>query len=137
MELHRLHSPRNRFKESDKHRAVQMYLSGGFTKNEITQTFGISYTGLDRWIQKYGPLLMVESSESEDLFLDLDMKKIKPTDSEELQRRIAELEKKLERANLKSELLETMIDIAEEELHIPIRKKYGPQPSNEKHKNKK
>ena len=58
-------------------------------------------------------------------------------DSENLLRRIKDLENKLELANLKAELLDTMIDIAEEELHIPIRKKYGPQPSKGKHKSKK
>ena len=39
--------------------------------------------------------------------------------------------------NLKVSLLETMIDIAENDLHIPIRKKSGSQPSKEKHTKKK
>ncbi|MFT5512252.1 MAG: transposase [Bacteroidia bacterium] len=137
MKIHKMHSPFTRFSEKDKHRAVQMYLSGGYTKKEIIQTFNTSYGGLDRWLKKYGPEYLAGHEDPEIVSLNIDMEKIKPTDSEELQRRIMELEQKLERAKLKSELLETMIDIAEEELDVSIRKKYGPQPSKEKHKNKK
>jgi len=35
------------------------------------------------------------------------------------------------KAELKSELLEAMIDIAEKDLKLPIRKKFGPQQSQE------
>ena len=45
---------------------------------------------------------------------------------EALQERIKELEKQLESAQIKNVLTETMIDIAEEELKIEIRKKSGP-----------
>ncbi len=42
-----------------------------------------------------------------------------------LQERIKELEEQLERAQIKNVLTETMIDIAEEQLKIDIRKKRG------------
>ncbi|MEX2396857.1 MAG: hypothetical protein WD491_07525, partial [Balneolales bacterium] len=42
---------------------------------------------------------------------------------EQLQKQIKELEKQLEMARLKAEGYEIMIDIAENELNIPIRKK--------------
>jgi len=42
------------------------------------------------------------------------------------QKRIKELEKQLENAQMKNISLETMIDIAEEQLKIRIRKKSGP-----------
>jgi transposase-like protein len=42
------------------------------------------------------------------------------------QKRIKELEKQLENAQMKNISLETMIDIAEEQLKISIRKKSGP-----------
>lgn len=41
-------------------------------------------------------------------------------------KRLKELEKQLEDAQFKNIALETMIDIAEEQLKIVIRKKYGP-----------
>ena len=42
------------------------------------------------------------------------------------QKRMKELEKQLEDAQMKNIALETMIDIAEEQLRISIRKKSGP-----------
>jgi hypothetical protein len=42
-----------------------------------------------------------------------------------LQRRVKELEKQLENAQLKAEGYELMIEIAEKELKIPIRKKFA------------
>jgi hypothetical protein len=41
-------------------------------------------------------------------------------------KRLKELEKQLEHAQMKNIALETMIDIAEEQLKITIRKKSGP-----------
>ena len=43
-----------------------------------------------------------------------------------VQKRLKELERQLEDAQMKNIALETMIDIAEEQLHISIRKKSGP-----------
>ncbi len=67
-------------------------------------------------------------------------KRILTTRESELEFRIRELEselrkkdkalsaksKELERSQLKSELLDTMIDIAEEQFRIKIRKRFGP-----------
>jgi hypothetical protein len=46
-------------------------------------------------------------------------------DQNELERKIALLEKQLEWEKLKSQTLDTMITIAERELNIDIRKKHG------------
>jgi hypothetical protein len=51
-------------------------------------------------------------------------------DSQELKQRILELEKALEEANLNSEFYSTMIDIAEKEFKISIRKKLFTKQSN-------
>ncbi|MEX2483934.1 MAG: hypothetical protein WED10_05225, partial [Brumimicrobium sp.] len=42
-----------------------------------------------------------------------------------LKKRIAELEKKLQTAEMKAIAFSTMVDIAEKELNIPIRKKHN------------
>ena len=44
---------------------------------------------------------------------------------ETYEKRISMLEKALFDAQLKAEVLDIMIDVAEQELHIDIRKKYG------------
>ena len=48
------------------------------------------------------------------------------TDIKALEKRIRELEKQLERAQMKNVALDTMIDIAENDYKLEIRKKYGP-----------
>lgn len=45
---------------------------------------------------------------------------------EALQKQLKALEQQLEQAQLKNAALETLIDVAEEKLKIPIRKKSGP-----------
>jgi hypothetical protein len=42
-----------------------------------------------------------------------------------LQNEIHELKQELEAARIKNVVLETLVDVAEREFHIPIRKKYG------------
>lgn len=44
---------------------------------------------------------------------------------ESLQKRVKKLEKQLEDAQMKNIALDTLIDVAEEQLKIPIRKKAG------------
>ena len=43
----------------------------------------------------------------------------------QLQNEVRELKRELEAARIKNVVLETLVDVAERELHIPIRKKYG------------
>lgn len=136
MKLHTINNPYTAYPLELRKKAVIMYLIEGTSKSEIKRTIGMSYPVLDKWINKYGPELLMHKdlkTESETLSLDSPMKK-SATNLDDQARKIIELEKQLERANLKVELLETMIDIAENELNIPIRKKSGPQPSKEKHK---
>jgi len=45
-----------------------------------------------------------------------------------LKKRIAELEKQLQTAAMKAIAFSTMVDIAEKEFNIPIRKKYNTKP---------
>jgi ABC-type phosphate transport system auxiliary subunit len=47
----------------------------------------------------------------------------------QLQKRITELESQLKDAEMKAILFSTMVDIAEKEFNIPIRKKYNTKPS--------
>ena len=48
------------------------------------------------------------------------------TDVKALEKRIRELEEQLERAQMKNVALSTMIDIAENDYELEIRKKSGP-----------
>lgn len=72
---------------------------------------------LKRWQEKY----------SEELHLSLQsMNSKERADNKALEKRIKELEKQLELAQMKNVALNTMIDIAEQDYKLKIRKKSGP-----------
>lgn len=71
---------------------------------------------LKRWQTRY----------SDELHVSLSFMSSKErADHKKLEQRIKELEQQLEQAKMKHIALETMIDIAENELKLPIRKKSG------------
>ena len=64
---------------------------------------------------------------SEELHLSLQVMSSKDrTDNKKLEQRIKELEKQLELAQMKNVAINTMIDIAEKDYKLEIRKKSGP-----------
>ena len=70
-----------------------------------------------QWQQKY----------AEEIVLTLPLMSAKErTDNQQLEKRIRELEKQLELAQMKVVALNTVIDIAEKDYKLEIRKKYGP-----------
>lgn len=124
--------------EAEKISIVREALSPDVVRSELQRREQISSSLLYKWINKYGDSILGEQ-------LGVVMSKKTPTPTEKpssntasaMEKRIAELEKALFVAELKAELFETMVDIAETELKIPIRKKYGPQQLKSSSKNKK
>jgi transposase-like protein len=77
----------------------------------------VSDSAISQWIIRYGQ------------GKELSLATMTPEEKQEkglLEKRIKELEKALEMAKFKNIAIETMIDIAEEQLKISIRKKAGP-----------
>ncbi len=74
------------------------------------------YSLVKSWIKRYAPQI--------DVSLPV-MTEKERNKQELLLKRIKELEKQLEDAQMKNIALETLIDVAEEQLKIPIRKKAG------------
>jgi len=130
------------FTKEEQHQIIQEMLDKGCTKREIWA----KYTGqieehgqLLRWMKKLGyptnekPFNVTlerkiasmprkrksrqESADAEESFENLQLKK-----------RIRELEKQLKDAELKAIAFSTMVDIAEKEYKIPIRKKFNTKP---------
>lgn len=72
---------------------------------------------IKKWQEKY----------SDELHLSLQAMSSKDrTDNKKLEKRIKELEKQLELAQMKNVAINTMIDIAEKDYKLEIRKKSGP-----------
>jgi transposase len=102
------------YEESFKLRVVREVLSGELTQKEANQRYGIrGHSTILKWIRKF----------EEHKSFSLNMTPIKKSESQDLQKRLKQLEYQLENERLRSEGLSRMIDIAEEELKITIRKK--------------
>ena len=132
------------FTEIEKHQVIQEMLSNQCTKQEIWQ----KYTGQEeehgqllRWMKALGYNIGIKTRRPNIVSNFISMPKIKqdkainkPSKEEEdfenlqLKKRIAELEKQLKDAELKAIAFSTMVDIAEKEFKIPIRKKLNTKP---------
>lgn len=133
---------RNEFSEDEKHLIIKDYLTSGLTKVEIWK----KYTGakdhgnLVRWMRDLGYTLpnrdkssnivsnlysMPKNQSKRD---NLTTTEVETFETLQLKKRIAELEKQLKEAELKAIAFSTMVDIAEKEFKIPIRKKFNTKP---------
>lgn len=91
--------------------------SGKIDVKEAAARFRFDPRTINDWVNRYS------------LGKELSLASMTPQEKQEkaaLEKRVKELEKALEMAKLKNVAIETMIDIAEEQLKISIRKKSGP-----------
>jgi len=120
------------FSLSEKHAIIMDYLQSGLSKQAIwhKHTGKSDHGAMVRWMRKLGYIedngyISRRSSYS------MKSKKAKPSVTEsdfellKLQARVQELEKQLKDAEMKAIAFSTMVDIAEKEFNIPIRKKYN------------
>jgi hypothetical protein len=126
------------FSEVEKHFIIKELLSTKCTKAQIWK----KYTGqleehgqLLRWMRQLGYNTSVKTRrpnfDTKTTVMSIKKSKketVKPFDDFEtlqLKTRINELEKKLKDAEMKAIAYSTMVDVAEKEFNIPIRKKYN------------
>ena len=126
------------FSEAEKHFIIKELLSTKCTKAQIWE----KYTGqleehgqLLRWMRQLGYNTTVKTRRP-NFDTKITVMSIKKSKKEtinsfddfetlQLKTRISELEKKLKDAEMKAISYSTMVDIAEKEFNIPIRKKYN------------
>jgi len=119
------------FKTSFKHKVCKAYLQNNRTKVSIwrehvgqQEDHGLLLKWLrdlgyiDRPQSQFRKLVAMDSPEESDSFTEHQLKK-----------RIRELEKQLKDAEMKAIAYSTMVDIAEQEFNLSIRKKYNTKPS--------
>lgn len=105
-----------------KKQAVQMVAAGLLSEDEVCQKYKISCKLLHQWQHWYDRFFIQPFQNPEP------MAKKKRTDQEKikhLEHRLKDAEQQAKYERLKREGYETMINIAEEELNIQIRKKRG------------
>ena len=118
---------RARYSEELKKRVAFEVMSGSMTKVEACRAYGIEgVKTVKRAIDKYGAGIL---SEHKDLLEQMGRPRkrpvVKPEEggSDALQREVERLKKELKEAELRAEAYSMMIDIAERELKVAIRKK--------------
>jgi transposase-like protein len=114
----------NSYTDDFKLKVVQDYLMSDATVSEIQKKYGIrSRSCISDWVRKYG----LESPTQRTIELHNAMKEQnqRTPREEELELKVEQLKKELERERLRTLTLNTMIDIAERELKIKVRKNSG------------
>jgi transposase len=111
--------------------AVKEYLLDGVPYRALQEKYGVSRSTINKWVLVYQGIHNIPRSHKQ-ISYDLQQKTLGkkskqpiPPDQNELEKKIALLQKQLEWEKLKSHALDTMINIAERELKIDIRKKHG------------
>ena len=132
-----IQKPNKYFTNSERHHIIQELLSSGCTKREIWE----KYTGQEeehgqllRWMRALGydtsakarrPNFTIERNVNMAKKEKTNQQSIDDFETLQLKKRIAALESQLKDAEMKAILFSTMVDIAEKEFNIPIRKKYN------------
>ncbi|WP_445749996.1 MULTISPECIES: hypothetical protein [Flavobacteriaceae] len=122
------------FSDHEKKLIIDDYLSGDETKQSVYKR----YTGyptengkIGMWMRKFG---IEDKFVKNTNFVSMSKQKKQQEESSDdfemlkLKKRIAELEKQLQTAEMKAIAFSTMVDIAEKEFNIPIRKKHNTKP---------
>jgi len=110
---------------------AKAYFTSSKSLSEIGKEFNVKMTTVHKWVLRYGPEFGHTRTIQQDFHTfqavsntASSMKKEHPT-AEEMARRIEELEQQLKQEQMRSIVLDQMIDLAERELKISIRKKSG------------
>ena len=130
--------PRLIFSEKEQRTIIEDYLSSGETMTAIWTKYTGRIEGqfqIKRWMIKYGYEdkrsakstifgINPNSMADNDLFSEEDS-----FETLQLKKRIADLEKQLHDSEMKAAAFSTMVDLAEKEFNISIKKKYNTKPS--------
>jgi len=117
--------PWKRRSEAEMIKIVREIQAGVFKKKEACRKYGLNRNTLVSWMRRLS-VRTLQPDEADKLTLPMTEKQHERA----LQQKIKDLTRALEQAQLKTESLETMIKVAEEELQIKIRKKRGTKQSS-------
>ena len=116
--------------------AITEYLTKGTTFRDLAAKYGVSRTTINKWVQIHQGIHNIAATANQQKYYLTGMnskpENISSADfkkQKELEQKIALLEKRLAWDKLRADTLDTMINIAEKQLDISIRKKSGSQQS--------
>jgi transposase-like protein len=119
-----------------KQQAITEYLTQGTGYRKLAAKYGVSRSTINKWVMIHQGIHNIPPTEKQQKYYLSGMNS-KPENTsagefnnqKELQQKIALLEKQLAWEKLRADALDTMINIAEKQLDITIRKKSGSQQS--------
>lgn len=106
-------------RREEREKVVEEYLRGGISLRELGEEYGIDFRTIHRWVKEAERDLEPEAREK------LKGRRSLAIKVRELPSDVKQLRKELYEAQLKNELLNAMIEIAEDRFGIDIRKKRG------------
>ena len=119
-----------------KQQCITEYLTQGTGYRKLAIKYGVSRTTINKWVMIHQGVHNLPATQKQQKYYLSGMKnnsKNLPADTQNdnalLQQKISLLEKQLAWEKLRVEALDTMINIAEKQLNITIRKKPGNQQS--------
>jgi transposase-like protein len=119
-----------------KTQAITEYLTKGTGYRKLAAKYGVSRTTINKWVMIHQGIHNIPPTEKQQKYylsgMNSKPENIAATafkDQHDLIQKVALLEKQLAWEKLRADALDTMINIAEEQLQISIRKKPGSQQS--------
>ncbi|HNW50297.1 MAG TPA: hypothetical protein PKH79_04390 [Prolixibacteraceae bacterium] len=100
----------------DRESIISEYLLGNTTYRKLGDKYGVDFRIIHSWVRKFQGKTMSKKKPQ---------KSEKQTNVEPLPADVEQLQEELRKARLHNKLLNAMIDIAEEQLNVDIRKKSG------------
>lgn len=97
--------------ERDRKEIVEEYLRGGVSLRGLGRKYGVTTASLHRWVEAHRSGQEIESR--------------RPQAMVEMPKDVRRLQRELYEARLEAKLYKTMVEVAERDLGIPIRKKSG------------
>jgi transposase-like protein len=110
----------SKYERTFKLKVVKEFMEGDQSLRQIARQFGISTSAVSIWFNKYSSDL----TEKEKI-INVSMTEEEQSAFDALQKQMEGLQKKLDYEQMKNFALETMIDLAKEELGVDIRKNSG------------
>ncbi|MGE3465714.1 MAG: helix-turn-helix domain-containing protein [Pyrinomonadaceae bacterium] len=106
--------------EEVRREVVGKYKGGGVTLRELESEYGVSASTIHRWVKQAEAVGGIEELERLEVRGELTAKQRASLPAD-----VRQLQKELKEARLYNELLNAMIDIAEDQMGVDIRKKRG------------
>jgi transposase-like protein len=114
---------RSIYSEEFKWKVVQQVLSGTLTKEQARKAYSIkSNSAILYWMRIFSG---VTDYRSPDVVSEQSNKVTKTTNQCKLEQELVRLKQELKAEKMRADLWQTMVEVAEEELGVDIRKKFG------------